>query len=124
MTDLADWIAKFSAMDPERAPPIPAISSEFWPVVHANALAFLRERGEDAVACGFTCLELLGVHWGAGLMRVDATGKLIMTRPVTIRSIAPKLVVFSNGLVWRGNFNAQESVPIWEFSASAGPPRK
>lgn len=124
MTGLADWIARFSEMDPERAPPVPAISYATWPTVHANALAFLRERGDDAVAAGFTCLELLGVHWGAGLMRPDATGVLMMTRPVTIDSVAPKLVVFSNGLVWRGNFNARESVPVWEFSASAGPPRK
>lgn len=123
MSDVVgDWIAGFERLDPTREPRIPGLEGwarAGWPKIYRNTLRFLRERGDEALNAGFGCLELLGVHYAAGAMRVDSTGILIQYRPVTVVTIAPKLVTLSNGLVHRGHFNAAESTPIWEFRHDA-----
>lgn len=123
---LGDWIAGVESLGARTAPQIPGLEgwAKEWPKIHAYMIKFLKTRGDEALEAGFGCLEVLGVHHSAGIMRVDSTGFLIHYRPVTIVTIAPKLVTFSNGLIHRGHFNAAESIPIWEFRAEAATPRK
>jgi len=111
---VAAWRAGVLKLSPD-TPPCPGMIWSGWPGVHAGMLAFLDQRGAEAVRLGFGTRALFGVHRLAAALRVDSCGVLVMVSWVPIATMEPGVIRLSNGLVSRGMTNPDESIPIWTF---------
>lgn len=110
---LAFWRTGLTRLDPERIP-CPGYRSDEWARVYALAQAFLGTFGERAEALGWTAVRLFGVHPGAGIVRVDACGGLVLGVGGAVRAITATEIRFGH-LTHRRLPGQPAGVPIWEF---------
>ena len=111
--ELGEWQRRLFVLRTDEAP---CPGFRHWPSVQSAAMAFLRDRGEEAVRLGWGVLDLFGVHDTAGAVRVDCTGALITLRGKRVAELTPDLIRFADGLAYRRrSLSAGLTVPVWNF---------
>ena len=63
---------------------------------------------------GWTASRLFGVHWAAGIVRVDHCGALVLPVSGTVRAITATEIRFDH-LTYREKPGQPQGVPIWRF---------
>ncbi len=85
--------------------------------MYDSALAFIDRFGAEAVACGWTDVELFGVHPEHGTLRVDWCGALMIgVRPAV--SVSADRISFGTMAIRHHAPGRPVGVPIWTFAAS------
>lgn len=110
---LRKWRYALACLSPATAP-CPGYRGEEWARTLARANAFLDVFGQQAEALGWTSSRLFGVHPGAGIIRVDACGALVLPISGEVRAITASEIAFGH-LTHRDKPGQPQGVPWWEF---------
>jgi hypothetical protein len=73
-----------------QTPPCPGFSPARWQAVHDVCQRFLSEQADRAAAKGWTAEELFGVHPTMGVVRVDASGALMVSGGTPVQDHSPR----------------------------------
>ena len=117
---LARLQAGGACLEPSREPCAGYRPGE-WSRVHRVIAAFLAGPfSKQAIAAGWTELELFGVHPVVGIARSDACGALMSSRGVPVTQVTPLLIRFANGLaVYKARLSVGDSVAVWDYREPA-----
>lgn len=110
----AEWIDGALALSPD-VDPCPGFRSDQWPRVYAYVIDFLTgPLALDAVAAGWTTLDLFGVHPEVGVANVSAVGACLLVDHDRIRAVSAAAIRFDRSSFYRRPVQ-NPSIPVWSF---------
>ena len=95
--------------------PLSRCAGQRWVEVSHRALLFLEHHEAEAVAHGWSEIELVGVHPVVGVRRLDYTGALLIGRSDAV-AIDAQCLRYGNGLIYRRQPMPADCVPVWEVA--------
>ncbi len=94
-------------------PPCEGFRSGEWEAVHRAVAHFMDHYATEAVARGWTALDLFGVHGRAGAARVDSCGALMLPLLKNATALTADAITFGP-LVYRRRA-MPEAVLVWDL---------
>ncbi|KQP82837.1 hypothetical protein ASF57_11925 [Methylobacterium sp. Leaf117] len=108
------WRKAFLDLRPSVVP-CPGFTFQSWGDAHEACVDFLDRWADEAVALGWTTLEIFGVHPEAGTIRPDFCGALVLGTE-KVSGITKTQMRFVNTTFYRDTPGRPAgAVPIWVF---------
>lgn len=112
--DAQIWRKAFLDLRPSVSP-CPGLTGENWTAIHAKGVDFLERWADQAVALGWTTLDLWGVHPEIGTIRSDFCGAMVMGNQL-VTGIAEQRVYHQTTTFYRDTpGRPMGAIPIWAF---------
>ncbi|KQP40738.1 hypothetical protein ASF49_20430 [Methylobacterium sp. Leaf104] len=95
--------------------PCPGFTLQSWGGAHEACVDFLDRWADEAVALGWTTLEVFGVHPEIGTIPVDFCGAMVLSAE-RVSGVSEKHMRFGNmTFYWDKPGRPEGAVPIWLF---------
>lgn len=112
--DPAPWRKGFLDLRPSVVP-CPGFTLQSWGGAHEACVDFLDRWADEAVALGWTTLEIFGVHPEVGTVRPDFCGAQVLGAE-RVSEIAETRMQFVNTTYYRNTPGRPTgAVPLWRF---------
>ncbi|KQO76405.1 hypothetical protein [Methylobacterium sp. Leaf88] len=112
--DPALWRKAFLDLRPSVSP-CPGLTGTNWTAMHEAAIDFLDRYADQAVALGWTTLDLWGVHPQAGTIRPDFCGAMVLSGE-KVSAVHTDRIAFERTTYRRDKPGRPGgAVPLWTF---------